>query len=411
MPFEELTSDRTRRLILRLVEAMDPERYAHFFAWSPLGASGWQIRLMGVDGLAHEVDGFSGSFEEADLQELEEAGYLRLERKPDGTFAGRLTKLARDTYAEFRREAEGSNPMPSAGDPDLDDLAERFTNRAAAECTERQVKRLADLRSDLVRRGLGSSMEGKGNLEIAISYIDEFCERMLKDLLELVRKAHGTITAEGAVWIRQRLERNLDQLSWGQAGCYVKEPMWRRQLEDYIQRKKAGLTAALEIEVRTANLDRRFPGGSRKPDTTAATYDVFICHASEDKEDVACPIADELVRLGYKVWIDKNELTLGDSLRQRIEKGLASSRFGVVILSPSFFAKRWPQWELDGLAARELGSGEKVILPVWHKVTEEDVRRQSPLLAGKLAVRTSQGMVAVTAAIVQVLKKVSEQDG
>lgn len=96
--------------------------------------------------------------------------------------------------------------------------------------------------------------------------------------------------------------------------------------------------------------------------------DVFISHASEDKDVIARPIAEELLRRGRSVWFDEFELTLGDSLRRSIDRGLAESRFGLVILSPSFFAKQWPQRELDGLTTREIAGSTKVILPVWHEV-------------------------------------------
>jgi hypothetical protein len=103
-------------------------------------------------------------------------------------------------------------------------------------------------------------------------------------------------------------------------------------------------------------------------------WDVFISHAWEDKEDIARPLAEASRRKGLRVSYDEFALTLGDSLRRSIERGLAQSRYGVVILSPDFFGKEWPQKELDGLTAREVGSG-KVILPIWHNVTWEDVRR------------------------------------
>ena len=70
---------------------------------------------------------------------------------------------------------------------------------------------------------------------------------------------------------------------------------------------------------------------------------------------------------------------------------LANSRYGIVVLSKSFFAKKWPQDELDGLVAKER-SGVKVILPVWHGVTKEDVENFSPILAGRLAVSTDLGL-------------------
>lgn len=127
-------------------------------------------------------------------------------------------------------------------------------------------------------------------------------------------------------------------------------------------------------------------------------YDVFVSHASEDKADVARPLAALLIQTGLSVWIDEAELKLGDSLRRSIDSGLASSRFGVVILSKSFFAKEWPQKELDALVAREDGS-EKVILPVWHNITANEIARFSPLLADRLGVKTENGLPAVVAAI------------
>lgn len=108
-------------------------------------------------------------------------------------------------------------------------------------------------------------------------------------------------------------------------------------------------------------------------------YDVFISHASEDKDAVARPLARHLEDLGLRVWIDECELTLGDSLRRKIDVGLAQSKYGVVVLSPAFFGKESPNKELDGLVAREDGSG-KVVLPVWHNFTASDVLRYSPLL-------------------------------
>ena len=71
-------------------------------------------------------------------------------------------------------------------------------------------------------------------------------------------------------------------------------------------------------------------------------YDVFVSHATEDKEEVARPIANALTEAGLRVWYDEFELRIGDSLRRKIDHGLARSRFGIVVLSPSFFAKKWP---------------------------------------------------------------------
>lgn len=72
------------------------------------------------------------------------------------------------------------------------------------------------------------------------------------------------------------------------------------------------------------------------PDDNGETWDVFVSHASEDKEAIAEPLAVELRARGLKVWLDKTELRIGDSLRRKIDYGLAHSTFGVVILSKSF---------------------------------------------------------------------------
>jgi hypothetical protein len=103
------------------------------------------------------------------------------------------------------------------------------------------------------------------------------------------------------------------------------------------------------------------------------------------------------------VSFDEFELKLGDSLRRSIDKGLAHSSYGLVVLSPSFFAKEWPQKELDGLTARE-SSGRKVILPIWHNVDGSYVRKFSPLLADLLAASTSKGIDSIVKEVQRVLK-------
>lgn len=124
-------------------------------------------------------------------------------------------------------------------------------------------------------------------------------------------------------------------------------------------------------------------------DPKLVEYDVFISHAYEDKEEVARPLADLLVERDVIVWYDEFSLTVGDSLRRSIDLGLASSRFGAVLLSPDFFSKEWPKAELDGLVAKQRAQGGKVLLPIWHRLTKDDVLRHSPTLADLKALNTS----------------------
>lgn len=121
---------------------------------------------------------------------------------------------------------------------------------------------------------------------------------------------------------------------------------------------------------------------------TNLQYDVFVSHASEDKEAFVKPLADLLSNMDFQVWYDAFTLKVGDSLRRSIDKGIADSKYGIVVLSPAFFAKEWPQRELDGLTAREVAGQKKVILPIWHDIGREEVLQRSPTLADKVALTT-----------------------
>ena len=132
-------------------------------------------------------------------------------------------------------------------------------------------------------------------------------------------------------------------------------------------------------------------------------FDAFISHASEDKDEFVRPLAQRLNKSGIRIWYDEHELQVGDSLREAIERGLAHSNYGIVVLSPHFFAKRWPQRELSGLTARE-HDGRKVILPVWFNLTFEDVVKSAPMLADRIAARSQDGMDAVVQRLMKVIR-------
>ena len=117
-------------------------------------------------------------------------------------------------------------------------------------------------------------------------------------------------------------------------------------------------------------------------------YDVFISHASEDKDAVVRPLANALKDRGIVVWYDEFEMKIGDSLRRKIDKGLANSKFGIVIISRDFIRKGWTNYELDGIITRSV-SGEQVLLPIWHNITKQEVIDYSPSLADKVARNTA----------------------
>jgi hypothetical protein len=126
-------------------------------------------------------------------------------------------------------------------------------------------------------------------------------------------------------------------------------------------------------------------------------YDLFICHATEDKESFVRPLAVALRSLGASVWYDEFSLRLGDSLSRSIDRGIAESKNGLVVLTPAFFEKKWPEHELKGLVALELAEKAKII-PIWHGVTKPEVLDYSPTLSDKVAIVTN-GQPAIDVAL------------
>lgn len=119
-------------------------------------------------------------------------------------------------------------------------------------------------------------------------------------------------------------------------------------------------------------------------------YDVFVSHAYEDKESFVDEFVEALRNQGLKVWYDTDKLKWGDSMREKIDKGLAKSRYGVVVLSPNYIAehKYWTKAELNGLFQVETVNG-KTILPIWHNLTKKQVVEYSPIIADRKAMTTA----------------------
>jgi hypothetical protein len=177
--------------------------------------------------------------------------------------------------------------------------------------------------------------------------------------------------------------------------------MRRTAADSYASKEPSGGRRDTGEGPRLASLP--IPYGPADVNAQSMKWDVFISHASEDKEAFVRALAEVLRKENIRVWFDEFALTVGDSLRRSIDHGLASSRYGIVVISPSFLQKEWPQKELDGLAAREV-DGRKVILPVWHNIDAETVRQHSPLLADRVATSTDKGVQAVVADLMKAMQ-------
>lgn len=167
-----------------------------------------------------------------------------------------------------------------------------------------------------------------------------------------------------------------------------------------VQNDDAALNESVESKPKTASRQLKKQAYSSKG---AYDYDVFLCHAHEDKTNFVRSLADALKAAGYRVWYDEFTLEWGDRLRRSIDEGLRSSRFGIVVLSPHFFKKRWPQKELDGLTALELDDGRKRILPVWHNLDASVIQHYAPTLADVIGIPSEEGIESMVAQLSELM--------
>ncbi|MGS4883007.1 TIR domain-containing protein [Photobacterium damselae] len=207
---------------------------------------------------------------------------------------------------------------------------------------------------------------------------------------DLLKKA---LDVEGKLLkAKQDLVKKEEQEAKKKQQALEREQKRQAETERRIQREKITHQKQLQAEIsRTLKLSAQaesLPSSSPTEGEKEAEYDLFISHASEDKEEFVRPLAETLEYMGVRVWYDEFALKVGDSLRKSIDKGLVNSKYGTVIISSSFCSKNWTQYELDSMVAREM-HGHKMILPIWHKVTKDDVINFSPSLADKVALNTS----------------------
>ena len=189
--------------------------------------------------------------------------------------------------------------------------------------------------------------------------------------------------------------------------------------DPYVINLALGVLEAMRVAVAAGRITHYSgPGKSRDEDGDIShenasadekEWDVFISHASEDKESFVEPLARALEGAGLQVWYDQDKIRLGDGIRSKIGEGLAKSRYGVVVLSPSFFEKEWTKRELGALEAQE-GKGKKVILPILHGVYNEDLAYHSPMLADRLAVNSSEGLDQVVNLIVEAVAEERDKE-
>lgn len=133
-------------------------------------------------------------------------------------------------------------------------------------------------------------------------------------------------------------------------------------------------------------------------------WDVFISHASEDKEDLVRPLAEALCKCNIKVWYDEVSISAGDSIIEKIMEGLESSKIGLLILSKHFFAKNWTGLELGIINFQKKAKNIKLI-PVYHQISNAQISKLLPFLGDIKALDTKIGIDELVKAIINILEK------
>ncbi len=168
-------------------------------------------------------------------------------------------------------------------------------------------------------------------------------------------------------------------------------------------------SALVEAETRDRpRLGVDSPGSQTWPEQADRHWDAFISHASEDKAGFVAELARELSNRDLDIWYDDDVLEVGDSVRRAIDEGLRCSDFGIVVISPDFMRKDWPNRELDGILALE--QGQKRLLPIWHRVEFRDVNGYSPTVAGRKALPSTIGVPAVADGLCRAMKRGNTAD-
>jgi hypothetical protein len=134
------------------------------------------------------------------------------------------------------------------------------------------------------------------------------------------------------------------------------------------------------------------------------TVELFICHASEDKEVIARPLTEKLRAANFNVWYDEDQLFVGNRLTKEIAGGQSRSRYAIIILSHFVFEKHWPIREMNAL--KQLDQEKAIhILPVWHSVSHYDVKTHCEWLADHCYVTTDQGVEYVVQKLILAIEK------
>lgn len=123
---------------------------------------------------------------------------------------------------------------------------------------------------------------------------------------------------------------------------------------------------------------------------TLPEYDVFISHANKDKEDLIEELYQSLQKLGISIFYDKESLEWGDNWKERILNGTKKAEFAIIVISENFFDREWTERELSEFLNRQNRNGQKLILPIVHNITMQQLQEKYPNVADIQAIDSSK---------------------
>lgn len=284
------------------------------------------------------------------------------------------------------------------------DLVTKLVNLNRDELSREQLQRMDKIMQDSASRGW-SSPTGHVYGEFDDLQMESIRRRgdIVWSALEQTLKAFDPSFNSDLAAQLHSLAESFFPLSLCEPQDYLRGMGWKRPLADEVNqqlrnqlemvRHSSLSTVKTKIDLYVAKKRSKSIGGERPLLNSALPkkWDLFICHASEDKQDFVKPLAEALRKKKIDVWYDEFCIEWGDSIRQKIEEGLKSSKFGIVVFSHAFFRKKWPQNELDALYQRMI-AGEAKILPILHGIDEADLRSYAPLFSGISAKESDHGV-------------------
>lgn len=177
---------------------------------------------------------------------------------------------------------------------------------------------------------------------------------------------------------------------------YLKEHVLGSKIESWLfHRQYDQLVAALESISEDKEFKDKMNGitTTEVPKYQARTipeYDVFISHANKDKENLIEELYQSLKKLGVKIFYDKEELEWGDNWKDRILNGTEKAEFAIIVISENFFDREWTERELAEFLNRQNRNGQKIILPILHNISVEQLKVKYPTVADIQAIDSSQ---------------------